>query len=660
MNQKGIKAGFFLEDQELYYPPQFIQDPIISVILPTYCRGSNGMLDRAIQSVLNQTFKQFELIILDDGSTDATSQVIRSWQEKDNRILYVRHALNSGLPGLRANEGMLLARGQYVTFQHDDDTVVPEAYQILLNSIQSQKYPSLVYGKCLAANSLGQHIGFGGQPFNAALLMYQNIIPNTGVLFPRFFAEESGGIDCHLLLKKINYWELWMRWSKKYAFIYTDSVVSYKKSEEDSSIPSDKNIIQIYKNIDREKSLKLENFTNFVLDDLVILESFLPEDKIVEFYSHIVSPWYQKLGLHSEEVDNTKVNVAVNLNNKKVKILFIGPHVSDTSTIFQNNLNSCLGEEFVTFFIPQIGMNLETIQLSDYCIFSRCYHPDTLYYMQMAKSFKKPVIYILDDDLLGLYELGKDYAFIAPGTPTYNGIVQHIQIADLVVTFSDVVTQVIQLINPRVKTLNPNIVQKSISNSKLSSQLDGEPLRIMYSGSEGKRLILSSLWSAFQQFSLIMGNKVEFYFWGVNIEGFPPLFSPVYSQPAIANYSEYLTKLSNGDFHVFLAPLDDRLRCQKGKCCIKYLEATAAGGIGIYSDAYPYRDIIDGGYGIKTPHTVLDWFNTLNRVISLSVAQRQEIWTRARAHILKNYTTESQIGGFVEALQIAKRNSETR
>jgi glycosyltransferase involved in cell wall biosynthesis len=97
------------------------EKPTVSVIIPTYNRAH--LVDRAIQSVLNQTYHDFELIVVDDGSTDSTEEVVRSI--KDPRIRYTRHNQNRGGSAAR-NSGIKMARGEYIAFQDSDDEWLPE------------------------------------------------------------------------------------------------------------------------------------------------------------------------------------------------------------------------------------------------------------------------------------------------------------------------------------------------------------------------------------------------------------------------------------------------------------------------------------------------------------------------------------------------------
>jgi glycosyltransferase involved in cell wall biosynthesis len=92
------------------------RDPETSIVLPTYDRA--GLLPRSIASVLAQSDEDFELIVVDDGSTDDTAAVVAGF--RDPRIHYVALPLNRGLPAAR-NAGLAVARGRYVAFQDSDD-----------------------------------------------------------------------------------------------------------------------------------------------------------------------------------------------------------------------------------------------------------------------------------------------------------------------------------------------------------------------------------------------------------------------------------------------------------------------------------------------------------------------------------------------------------
>jgi glycosyltransferase involved in cell wall biosynthesis len=92
--------------------------PLISVIIPTYNRGS--LLPRSIKSVLKQTYKNFELIIVDDGSTDYTKKIVEKYLKEDQRIKYI-YQENSGGPPKPKNTGIKASKGEYIAFLDSDD-----------------------------------------------------------------------------------------------------------------------------------------------------------------------------------------------------------------------------------------------------------------------------------------------------------------------------------------------------------------------------------------------------------------------------------------------------------------------------------------------------------------------------------------------------------
>jgi glycosyltransferase involved in cell wall biosynthesis len=111
---------------------EVVIDPYFTVILPTYNRAA--MLDTAVQSVLVQTYPDFELIVVDDHSTDNTRQVIDSIA--DPRLVYMFNQRGKGGASAR-NTGIFQARGQWVAFLDDDDLWFPEKLEVVYDKIRS-------------------------------------------------------------------------------------------------------------------------------------------------------------------------------------------------------------------------------------------------------------------------------------------------------------------------------------------------------------------------------------------------------------------------------------------------------------------------------------------------------------------------------------------
>ena len=106
--------------------------PTISVIVPVY--KVEGYLDRCVESILAQTFTDFELILVDDGSPDNCPAICDEWAKKDNRIKVI-HKQNGGLSEAR-NVGFAASCGEWIAFIDSDDYVHPEMLQALYDAVQ--------------------------------------------------------------------------------------------------------------------------------------------------------------------------------------------------------------------------------------------------------------------------------------------------------------------------------------------------------------------------------------------------------------------------------------------------------------------------------------------------------------------------------------------
>lgn len=105
---------------------------LISVIVPVY--NVEPYIDRCIESIVNQSYTNLEIILVDDGSTDSSSTLCDKWKEKDNRILVI-HKKNGGLSDAR-NAGLKMAKGEYIGFVDSDDWIAVDMYKKLMNSIK--------------------------------------------------------------------------------------------------------------------------------------------------------------------------------------------------------------------------------------------------------------------------------------------------------------------------------------------------------------------------------------------------------------------------------------------------------------------------------------------------------------------------------------------
>jgi len=193
-------------------------NPKVSIIIPTYNRAD--LLSRAIKSALNQTFKDFELIVVDDGSTDNTRQVVEGFQQKDERIKYIWQE-NSGAPAKPKNTGIENSKGEYVAFLDSDDEFVPEKIEKQLNLFLHSKKENLGFVGCNVliiqqGNIIQEYITPKYKEVFLKLLESNFILSSSSVLVKKEVFENIGLHD--IRFKCSEDWDMWIRIAQKYNF----------------------------------------------------------------------------------------------------------------------------------------------------------------------------------------------------------------------------------------------------------------------------------------------------------------------------------------------------------------------------------------------------------------------------------------------------------
>lgn len=304
----------FLKDQEIIKPEKFINQPLVSVIMPTYCRAHDGLLARAIKSVLSQTFGDFEFIIIDDGSIDGSDDIIRDFQKQDNRILYLRHDINSGLPALRVDEGILLARGNYLAFEFDDDEWFPP---FLKTVTREAIVENRAFVHCQAEYLLEGREYLTSFPImqpKYESLMQTNKLANATVLIRRSLFETIGLYNPHVILRRVTDWDLWFR----IAYVEPPLLISKVLVRVNGGLPDSLGLRASWFNIE-DFLLMNSLFSNMeltakrILDfDVVSLDKYvekIPNKKLIDFQNHMILPWliqhrpqFEQLGFPKQEM----------------------------------------------------------------------------------------------------------------------------------------------------------------------------------------------------------------------------------------------------------------------------------------------------------------------------------------------------------------------
>lgn len=174
----------------------------ISVILPVY-NGEDHVAE-AIESVLQQTYSNLELIIVNDCSTDSTSQILESYAQKDSRVRVVTNPVNFKLPKT-LNEGFRNATGEYYTWTSDDNRYRPNALERLVNALQADKDAVMVYSDFTLIDGSDNVIEAYKKDDPDKLPFFNSV--GASFLYTREVAQKVGGYDENLFLTEdYDYW----------------------------------------------------------------------------------------------------------------------------------------------------------------------------------------------------------------------------------------------------------------------------------------------------------------------------------------------------------------------------------------------------------------------------------------------------------------------
>jgi glycosyltransferase involved in cell wall biosynthesis len=192
--------------------------PTVSVCIPAY--NAARYLEGSLASVLGQTFADFELVVVDDYSTDATESIARSFT--DGRLRYVRNELRLGLVG-NWNRCLELGRGRYLCLFHQDDVMMPDNLEAKVRVLEANPGVGLVHSNAqligpgdeviaeqwLSSPTAADDGVHAGLPYVRRLLTGPNLVCCPGVVARRDCYERLGGFDGRLPYTAD--WEMWMR-----------------------------------------------------------------------------------------------------------------------------------------------------------------------------------------------------------------------------------------------------------------------------------------------------------------------------------------------------------------------------------------------------------------------------------------------------------------
>lgn len=190
--------------------------PLISIIIPVY--NGEKTIQETIESVLQQTFKDFEILLINDGSHDSTLEVINNIKEERLRVFSYS---NAGVSTSR-NRGLDLAKGEFIAFLDADDLWTPDKLETQLKALQDNSQAAVAYSWSDWIDESGQflrsggHISVNGKVFEQ-LLVRDFIESGSNPLIRKQALDDVGEFDQSVTPAED--WDMWLRLAARYEFV---------------------------------------------------------------------------------------------------------------------------------------------------------------------------------------------------------------------------------------------------------------------------------------------------------------------------------------------------------------------------------------------------------------------------------------------------------
>ncbi len=260
--------------------------PLVSIIIPVY--NSKEFLEKTIRSVTAQTYTNWELILVNDGSDDGSELIMESFKEKDERIKCIHFNRCTGGPALPRNEALKISKGEYISFLDSDDLWEPSKLEEQFKLIKSEQN-SIIFGISKVVDANDTFIGYLGRKFlfrflkiffkSSTIFLFYNPVVLSSSFFKRnnivkFRADKS--------LQSIEDWAFWIDLTLDgYTPVFMDKILSsYRLHKNSMSFVNGKKQFKrgfvLYSNLFMENKIGSFMFVFlFLLNFLRLLRFFL-------------------------------------------------------------------------------------------------------------------------------------------------------------------------------------------------------------------------------------------------------------------------------------------------------------------------------------------------------------------------------------------------
>lgn len=196
-------------------------------------RNGGAWLEEALGSIANQTFTNWEMVMVDDASTDGSAAVARAWSARDDRVHVIEQSVNKGQTA-SLNEGLASCRGEWIARQDADDLSHPERLARQMAYLSRNPRTALLGTQGILIDSRGRRMGLLDVPCGGEAIAwcapFLNPFLHTSVVFRREVVQQAGGYDENFHIAQD--YELWTRLAGKHAVAnLPERLVRYRHAE---------------------------------------------------------------------------------------------------------------------------------------------------------------------------------------------------------------------------------------------------------------------------------------------------------------------------------------------------------------------------------------------------------------------------------------------
>lgn len=257
------------------YPRQELASlPLVSVIIRTY-KGRLPYLRESIASVLNQTYPNIEIVVVEDGSNEAQSYIEQISKINKLKVVYRQEQKRGRCH--TGNVGLSLTSGEFIVFLDDDDLFFADHIEVLASELLGHPEVSATYSiswevptKLISLQPLKYielaYKSFYRQKFSRVLMLHHNYIPIQSILFDRKLYEQYGGFDESL--ENLEDWNLWTRYCVNNDFLFIEKTTSmYRVPDINEYITRQQSLDSYYElAVARQKEIKLTVTRQEIMD----------------------------------------------------------------------------------------------------------------------------------------------------------------------------------------------------------------------------------------------------------------------------------------------------------------------------------------------------------------------------------------------------------